>query len=190
MWSDEAVFTVIGSGGGRVYRRPGSDALLPQYVIPVLKHPPAIMVWACFSYHGVGELVVLPKGVRMNKIKYLELLCDFLPSSFEKCTAEVFMQDGAPCHTAHDVKKWLHDCEVPFFENWPSNNPDLNPIENLWSYMKRKLREMDTSTLARLEIAVHHLWENLPLDLLQSLANSVPKRLQECLRRKGNPTKY
>lgn len=190
LWSDEAVFTVTGSSGGGVYRRPGSDALLPQYIVNTSRHPPSIMVWACFSFHGVGELVVLPKGVRMNKDNYLELLCDYLPSSFEKCAADYFMQDGAPCHTARDVKQWLRDCQVSFFDDWPSNSPDLNPIENLWSLMKRKVREMDTSTIAKLEAAVRHVWTTLPEDLLQTLANSVPKRLQECLRRKGNPTKY
>ena len=190
LWSDEAVFTVTGSSGRGVYRLPGSDALLPQYTVNTVKHPPSIMVWACFSFHGPGELVVLPKGVMMNKNNYLELLCDFLPSSFEKCSANLFMQDGAPCHTAHDVKQWLHDCEISFFEDWPSNSPDLNPIENLWSLVKRKLNGMDTSTVSKLETAVRQVWANLPQDLLQTLATNVPNRLRECIRRKGNPTKY
>lgn len=63
------------------------------------------MVWGCFGYYGVGELVILPKNIHMNKNNYLELLCDHLPDSFLKCQADFFMQDGAPCHTAQDVQQ-------------------------------------------------------------------------------------
>jgi len=190
LWSDEVMFSVAGNTGSSVYRRPGSDPLDPRYTKKTIKFPDIIMVWGCFSYHGVGELVVLPKNTRMNKNNYLELLCDHLPNSFEKCRAEFFMQDGAPCHTALDVKQWLRDCQVEFFDDWPGNSPDLNPIENIWAIMKRELRGRDTSLLARLEAEIHHVWDNLKPQLLQNLADSVPRRLKECLKRKGIPLKY
>lgn len=62
-----------------------------------------IMVWGCFSYQGVGKLVVLPKNIHMNRNNCMELVHDHLPNSFEKCRDE-FMKDGAPCHTAFDEK--------------------------------------------------------------------------------------
>ena len=100
------------------------------------------MVWGCFTYHGVGSLVVLPKNTTMNQGNYRKLLCDHLPGSFEMCQASTFMQDGAPFHTAKSVKEWLRDCCVPFFEDWPANSSDLNPIENLWVIIKRELRSL------------------------------------------------
>ena len=185
LWSDEATFSVTGSGFQRVYRQPGSDASLPQYTVKTLKFPPTLMVWACFSYHGVGELVILPKNVMMNQYNYLELLCDYLPDSFEKAKANFFMQDGAPCHTAKSVKQWLNDCEVPFFSDWPGSSPDLNPIENLWSIVKQRLKNVDTSTIPRLEAAIRDTWANIPSDILHNLADCVPKRLKLCKERKG-----
>ena len=67
------------------------------------------MVWGCFTYHGVGPLVVLPANEKINQYNYLELLCDELPGAFEKTKATWFMQDGAPCHTAKSVQQWMKD---------------------------------------------------------------------------------
>lgn len=175
---------------GHVYRRPGSDPLDPRYTAPAVRFPDSLMVWGCFSYHGVGSLVVLPKNTTMNQGSYIELLCDHLPGSFEMCQASTFMQDGAPCHTAKSVKQWLRDCCVPFFKDWPANSPDLNPIENLWAMIKRELRSHDCSTVAKLQVALHHLWNTLAPQHLMVLADSLPAHLEECRRHQGKPTKY
>ena len=50
------------------------------------------------------------------------------------------MQDGDPAHRSRVVKKWLKDNHVPVLE-CPRNSPDLNPIENVWNYMKNKVHE-------------------------------------------------
>lgn len=190
LWSDEAKFTVTSSRKQRVYRRLGSDPYDPKFTHNSAKYPDSLMVWGCFSYCGAGKLVVLPKNTSMNQNNYLELLCDNLPECFEVCRAHTFMQDNAPCHRAKSVTTWLQDCCVDFIEDWPANSPDLNPIENLWSIIKRKLCDHNTSTLPRLEAVLQQLWAEISLSTLQSLVESVPLRLQECIRRKGMPTKY
>lgn len=153
LWSDEATFTVTGTSYGRVYRQPHTDPHLSQFTVKTVKHPASLMVWACFSYHGVGELITLPKNEMMNQNNYLELLCDYLPDSFEKAKAKIFMQDGAPCHTTKSVIQWLKDSEVPYISDWPGSSPDFNPIENLCSIMKQRLRDCDTSSLPKLKAA-------------------------------------
>lgn len=190
LWSDESVFTVTGTSGCSVYRKPGSDPHLPQYTVKTVKHPASLMVWGCFTYHGVGDLVVLPANQKMNQYNYLELLCDELPDAFEKTKATLFMQDGAPCHTAKLVKRWLYDCEVPYFKVWPGNSPDLNPIENLWAILKRRIRDRDTSSVPKLEAVLREERANFPEEILHKLADSLPRRLTKCLKRKGNTTKY
>ena len=100
------------------------------------------------------------------------------------------MQDGVSCHTAKLIKEWFAWVGINYFTAWPGNSPDINPIENVWSIMKARLKDMDTSSVPKLEAAVRQVWANLQLSELQNLAMSVPDRLQEVIDRKGRPTKY
>ncbi|KAG7176887.1 Transposable element Tcb1 transposase-like 3 [Homarus americanus] len=100
------------------------------------------------------------------------------------------MQDGAPCHRSKCVTTWLHERAILLLE-WPGNSPDLNPIENVWHEMKRKLSTRDTSTVHRLQEEIKHMWEfEMDEEYFQMLAESMPKRLQLVIKWKENMTKY
>ncbi|XP_064103333.1 uncharacterized protein LOC135213282 [Macrobrachium nipponense] len=96
LYSDEVTFRVSSGPSGKVYRSRSSDPYREKYVNTTTKHPDSLMFWGCFSYHGKGALVTLPKNVTMNQYNYSELLMEYLVPSMVKCNAKVFMQDGAP----------------------------------------------------------------------------------------------
>jgi len=128
-----------------------------------------------------------------NAVKYIETLEQYLKPFKaahygDKC---IFMQDGASIHRANVTKKWLKAREIAVLE-WPPRSPDLNPIENVWGRMARKVcddsRQFDI--LDELKECILQSWQSLSSTYLSLLAESMPKRCVEVLKKNGKKTHY
>ena len=99
------------------------------------------MIWGCFSAKGVGKISVIDG--KMNAKKYKQILQKNLMSSvksLELSSDYIFQQDNDPKHTAKSTKKWLSENNVNILQ-WSCQSPDLNPIENLWRFLKIQIRK-------------------------------------------------
>ncbi len=111
----------------------------------------SIMLWGCFSAAGTGRLVAI-EG-KMNAAKYRDILDENLLQSAQDLRLGrrfTFQQDNDPKHTAKITKEWLHNNSVTVLE-WPSQSPDLNPIEHLWRDLKMAVHQRLPSNLPELE---------------------------------------
>ncbi|MGH0128342.1 UNVERIFIED_CONTAM: hypothetical protein FKN15_055768 [Acipenser sinensis] len=89
------------------------------------------MLWGCFSLAGTGKLVRI-EGM-MDGAKYREILEGNLFQSFRDLRLGrqfTFQQDNDPNYTAKATLEWFKGKHLNVLE-WPSQSPDLNPIENL-----------------------------------------------------------
>lgn len=75
-------------------------------------------------------------------------------------------------------------------EDWPSQSPDLNPIENLWSYLDRLLKDRQCKNELELFDTLQEGWNAIPVDYLKALVDSMPRRLNAVIDARGYPTKY
>lgn len=74
---------------------------------------------------------------------------------------------------------------------WPGNSPDLNPIENCWAHLKRKIAQKRPKTKAEFKLAIDQSWKNdITTDYCRNLIKSMPDRIRAVMKARGGPTKY
>ncbi len=191
LWSDETKIELFGLNSKRyVWRKPGTAHHLSN-TVPIVKHGGgSIMLWGCFSAAGTGRLVAI-EG-KMNAAKYRDILDENLLQSAQDLRLGrrfTFQQDNDPKHTAKITKEWLHNNSVTVLE-WPSQSPDLNPIEHLWEDLKMAVHQRLPSNLTELERICKEEWQRIPKSRCEKLVVSFPKRLMAVLNQKGASTKY
>ncbi len=173
-----------------VWIKPGTAHHLSN-TVPTVKHGGgSIMLWGCFSAAGTGRLVAI-EG-KMNAAKYRDILDKNLLQSAQDLRLGrrfTFQQDNDPKHTAKITKEWLHNNSVTVLE-WPSQSPDLNPIEHLWRDLKMAVHQRLPSNLTELERICKEEWQRIPKSRCEKLVASFPKRLMAVLNQKCASTKY
>ncbi len=138
--------TKVLESGGRV------EKLITQVAWSPVKFPQSVMIWGAMSSAGVGPV-------------YRYILEHFMLPSADQLFKDadfIFQQDLAPVHTAKSTKSWLNDHGVGVLD-WTANSPDLNPIENLWGIVKRKMRNKRPKNADELKATVKETWASYHL---------------------------
>ena len=101
----------------------------------------------------------------------------------------ILLHGKATVHTSKLTSNYLNRNNI-YIITLPECSPDLNPIENIFADLKRKLSKENISSVKDLEKHIRNFWLKLQKPYLTKLVNSMPNRLQEVMKRNGGMTKY
>ncbi|CAD6191578.1 unnamed protein product [Caenorhabditis auriculariae] len=140
----------------------------------------SLMVWAAFCGNGTVALSFI--GTRTNQQDYQQLLAQhLLPYLRRRRRANmIYQQDNTSVHASNYTLAWFAANNVVLLD-WPACTPDLNPVENLWSVLVRRVyaNAKQYTTVKDLKRAIRAEWDGLDKSLLQSLVGSMPNRIFE-----------
>lgn len=185
MFSDEKRFNLDGPDGIHYYWH---DIRREKQILSRRGHGGAsLLIWAAFGMKAKTKIVFV-KG-RIDSNAYINILeSNLLPVFNEEM---VFQQDNAPVHVSHKTKIWIRSKFNKLLE-WPSLSPDLNPIENLWGMLTRKVYEggKQYNTVQELKGVITDIWNNIPQVTLANLSMSMKNRIYDLILAKGAIINY
>ena len=158
----------------------------------------SIMIWGGIVKNRFIGPFKVEKGVKMNSQNYTTFLsANFLPwyrsqsRAFKlKC---MFMHDNAPSHAAKYTQAFLTSKGIKNDKimQWPANSPDLNPIENLWAIIKRRLYPdvKQYKNIDDLWAALQKVCDDLQPEEIENLTQSMDDRLFRVVQANGRHIK-
>ncbi|KAK3534597.1 hypothetical protein QTP86_016749 [Hemibagrus guttatus] len=146
-------------------------------------HLPQLRTWKSCCDKWNHEFCCLPKNPK-KKENVRSSVCDL-----KLKRTWVLQQDNHPKHTSKSTSEWLKKNKMKTLE-WPSQSPDLNPIEMLWHDLKKVVHARKPSNVAELQHFCKDEWAKIPPQRCNRLSASYGKRLIAVVAAKGGPTSY
>lgn len=148
-----------------------------------------VMVWGAFSYEGMGLLIEIEDI--MDRFVYKNILDkQMLPFAKNNMShGWSFQHDRDPKHASKIVSQYLSAKEIRVLE-WPTQSPDLNPIEHLWDELGRRVANKRHSNKRDLFKTLSEEWNKIPRDIIIRLIKSMPHHCAAVIISKGMATKY
>ncbi|GFU15200.1 transposable element Tc3 transposase [Trichonephila clavipes] len=151
---------------------------------------PGIMVWGGIGYHSRIPLVRI--AGTLNSQRYIsEVLEPVVLPYLQGLAIAIFQQDNARPHVARIDQMFFVNHQIELLP-WPARYPHLSPIENTWSMVGQRLTQIPppASTPDQLWQRVEAAWSAVPQEHIQSLFESMPRRVAAVISNNGGYSGY
>ena len=158
-----------------------------------------VMFWAGIVENKLIGPFKVPEGVKITSDSYIDFLKkNFLPwykkQSLSFKRKAILMHDGAPSHSAKKTVAFLskNGFKEDRLMRWAPNSPDLNPIENLWSILKRRVYYQGRQFNSKIDLwnAIQDASKSVTTEEIQNLTKSVDNRLIKVFVKQGKHIGY
>ena len=193
LFSDEKMFDIDGvynSQNDRIWAVSRSEADIKGGTRQKRKFPQKVMVWLGVCSKGVSPLIIFEKGTVDHERYIKEVLPVALKFGNDMFGNDwTFQQDGAKPHTHAKSQEWCTKNFPSFIDknHWPSNSPDLNPLDYcIWNEFAQ-LIEWDavtskTTLISALKRTVRKISQVVVFESCSSWTNRLYRLVQD----KGN----
>ena len=147
-----------------------------------------VNAWAAISFFGKTSLHLYEEN--LGSEGYLKILeahsNELVRADWRKYK---FQQDNAPLHWTDDIMRWFEEKGIELLQ-WPSNSPDLNPIENIWGWIKAEVKRENPKTMKQLRNSLQKNWERIDLNFIKPYVESLPRRFELYIENGGERINY
>ena len=159
---------------------------------PTVKHSVKVYVYGCFSENGFGNIYCFTNNLNA------EFLCHIYKTTLLSSTRQLFgaddqswilQEDNDPKHKSKKAQKWRDDHQVERI-SWPSQSPDLNPIENVWAVLKANISNYKPASAKELIRIIKKEWKKFDVVFAENLVTSMKNRVSLVLSNKGDHILY
>jgi hypothetical protein len=193
IFTDEKIFQSCYNGRIRVYRPPNTrfDERYTQKVVANGRF--SVNVWGWISAQGSGVLTDIIG--RNNAEVYLHIMENIMLPSVNAVFPQnnfIYQHDNCPIYTARIISNWMEQQGIRVLP-WLSRSPDLNPIENVWGLMTRKMNTGNhfcPQNVEELWDRIQEEWNELTPNCTEVLVASMRRRLDNVIDKNGVATKY
>jgi transposase len=191
LFSDEKTFC-HGTAPTRCWQKPGQ-----RVTRAVSRHPSKLHVWGAVGHFVKSDLFFFTEN--MDAELYQRILMSNLKESMLHYAADapakvrgkwIFLQDNDPKHKAKSSMVTLANIVGDRQIHHPPCSPDLNVMEDMWSYLDARVRASKVVTIDGLQRLLRREWQDIPWSVIRKSTDSMPNRLIECTELHGGRTKY
>jgi len=190
MFSDETHF-YIGHQSREYVQRPSGAALDPKYTRKDNERLEGkVSLWGCICAGGLGHAEIYVDT--LDSRRYQTILGLNLVSSAQQFWPQGqwwFQQDNWTVHTSGTSREWFHNHGIDLID-WPAWSPDLNPIEELWNDLKRRVYGRHPKSMEELERYIAEEWAGTDLEFIARICRNMPHRLQLVVSNHGHKIPY
>lgn len=193
LFTDESRATLDGPDGWAKVWSPKGDPM--PYRIRRQQGGGGVMFWAGIVGDELLGPFRVPDSVKLTSQTYIQFLEEHLSPWLDdlpllRRRRLTFMHDNAPSHAAKATKSYLESLWIKdeTLMTWPPCSPDLNPIENFWSILKRGVYEGGRQFTSKdaLWNKILEVSRTITPSQIKKLTSSVDNRLFKVIARKGN----
>ncbi|GFX23811.1 transposable element Tcb1 transposase [Trichonephila clavipes] len=174
----------------RVWRHRGERMLNSCIMHRHTSPAPGIMVWGGIGYPSRTPLVRI--AGTSNSQRYIsEVLEPVVLPYLQGLATAILQQDNARPLVARIVQRLFVNHQIELLL-WPARSPNLSPIENMWLMVAQRLTQITPSaaTPDQLWQCVEVAWSVVPQEYIQSLFETMPRRVVAVVSNNGSYSGY